>query len=117
MALQGRVAVVTGASRGIGRTIAQKLAGEGARLALAARSADSLKQARSLSLGCARLIQAQCLQLNDPKIAAAESHIVSRYCLLEHQILRTAGALILAVHHGLQHIFCAQNVKCLVYVL
>ena len=114
MALQGRVAVVTGASRGIGRTIAQKLAGEGARLALAARSTDSLKQASFLSLGCARLIQAQCLQPSDPKIAAAESHIVSGYCLLEHQILRTAGALIVAVHHGLQHLVCVQYVKCLV---
>ena len=43
--LQGKVAIITGASRGIGVHIAQALADQGMHLALAARSADALDAA------------------------------------------------------------------------
>jgi len=43
--LEGRVALITGASRGIGLAIARMLAAEGAHVALAARGEDGLKQA------------------------------------------------------------------------
>lgn len=43
--LDGRVAIVTGSNRGIGNAIACALAKEGANLALAARSAESLQAA------------------------------------------------------------------------
>jgi 3-oxoacyl-[acyl-carrier protein] reductase len=43
--LEGRVALVAGASRGIGLAIARMLAGEGAQVALAARGQDDLKAA------------------------------------------------------------------------
>ena len=44
--LRGRVAVVTGASSGIGAVVARALAGEGASVALAARREDALSEVR-----------------------------------------------------------------------
>ncbi len=74
--LQGKVAVITGASRGIGLAIARELSAQGMRLVLAARSKDLLDQlAGSLSTDC--LVQA--VDLRDPQapaglMAAAERH-------------------------------------------
>jgi len=43
--LRDRVAVVTGASRGIGRALSEQLTGEGARVLMVARDADALREA------------------------------------------------------------------------
>lgn len=45
LGIEGRVALVLGASRGLGRAIAESLGREGARVALASRSAESLEAA------------------------------------------------------------------------
>jgi len=50
--LEGRMAMVTGASRGIGAAVARALAAEGARLALASRSGDDLGIEGAVALPC-----------------------------------------------------------------
>lgn len=61
--LQGKVAVVTGASRGIGKAIAAQLATEGMKVVVAARSADLLEETVALcGEGCAAI----ALDLREP---------------------------------------------------
>src|SRR5438105_4583010 len=50
--IEGHVALVNGASRGIGAAVAHSLAGGGARLALASRSGDDLGLERVLAQPC-----------------------------------------------------------------
>jgi NADP-dependent 3-hydroxy acid dehydrogenase YdfG len=50
--LEGKVAFVTGASRGIGAAVARSLSGQGVRLGLASRSGDDLGLADALGVAC-----------------------------------------------------------------
>ena len=44
LGLEGKVALVTGGSKGIGRGIAEALVGEGAKVALTSRSAERARE-------------------------------------------------------------------------
>jgi NAD(P)-dependent dehydrogenase (short-subunit alcohol dehydrogenase family) len=50
--LKGKWALITGASRGVGWTIAEKFASEQANLILVARSKDDLEKVPPLAAGC-----------------------------------------------------------------
>ena len=52
MRLEGKVAFVTGASRGIGAAVARALSNEGVAVGLASRSGDDLGLANALGLAC-----------------------------------------------------------------
>lgn len=66
LGLEGKVALITGASRGIGRAIAAALADEGCRLALCARGEEALKAARSELEDAGAEVLAVPLDLTEP---------------------------------------------------
>ena len=65
MSLDGRVGVVTGAARGIGRTLAQALASAGARVALLGRDAVPLGTVRDELLAEGREALAVCADVSE----------------------------------------------------
>src|SRR5262245_40536970 len=87
--LAGKVGIVTGASRGIGRSIAQALSDEGMRLALVARSRDQLEEL-SASLTPESLVQAADLRAPEaPAIVVAAT--LERFGRLD-LLVNNAGA-------------------------
>lgn len=87
--LAGKVAIVTGASRGIGESIARTLAGEGMRVVLAARSADLL-DALAATLPTEALVHATDLRYPDAPDALVHATI-ARFGQLD-LLVNNAGA-------------------------
>jgi ketoreductase len=77
--LTGRVAVVTGASRGIGRAIAVRLGREGASVAVLARGSPSADVAAAISRDGANAIAVECDVTNDDSVKAAFLHVRSEF--------------------------------------
>jgi NAD(P)-dependent dehydrogenase (short-subunit alcohol dehydrogenase family) len=71
MTLTGKVAVVTGASRGIGAAIARELASAGCAVALAARSGDELHARAAEIAGAGGRALAHVADLREPAAPAA----------------------------------------------
>jgi len=87
--LKGRTAVVTGASRGIGLGIAQRLVDEGARVVLTARKPEALEEAVS-ALGGPDVALAVAGKADDP---AHREEVVTR-------AVETFGSLDLLVNNA-----------------
>ena len=64
--MAGRVAIVTGASKGIGRAIALELAGAGADLTICARGAEALAAVADEIRACGRSVEAVCADVSQP---------------------------------------------------
>jgi 3-oxoacyl-[acyl-carrier protein] reductase len=75
LGLQDRVALVTGASRGIGRAIAEALAAEGASVAVAARSAAGVAEVAGAIGGRGYVFDSDDLAAVDPLVDAVQSEL------------------------------------------
>lgn len=89
LGLEGRVALVLGASRGLGRAVAEALGREAARVALAARSEDALKEV-------ADGIEAETAVVpvdtgEEEEVAALAGRVAERLGPVEVLVLNTGG--------------------------
>jgi 3-oxoacyl-[acyl-carrier protein] reductase len=90
--LTGKVAVVTGASRGIGLAIAKALAARGCDLALAARNIDSLKDAASgvVASGAVHVVLKSCDVRDERSVAGFFADFSNRFKRLDF-LINNAG--------------------------
>jgi 3-oxoacyl-[acyl-carrier protein] reductase len=89
LGIEGKVALVMGASRGIGRGIAAALAREGARVAISSRSMDSLKEAAEQIDIDARPFAADTFDLE--RLAALPGEVTKALGPIEILVTNTGG--------------------------
>jgi 3-oxoacyl-[acyl-carrier protein] reductase len=89
--LEGKISLVTGASRGIGRAIAKALAAEGAQVVLAARDTAKLADAVAEITETGGRAQALALDVADrSSVEAAMAQVLSAHGRLDH-LVNNAG--------------------------
>jgi 3-oxoacyl-[acyl-carrier protein] reductase len=89
LGLEGRVALVMGASRGIGRGVASALAREGARVALASRSPERLEEAAGEIGGAATTFVADATDLE--RLARLPLEVAEALGRLDILVTNTGG--------------------------
>lgn len=98
----GRVAIVTGASRGIGRAVAKRLAAEGATVVVAAKSREAHATLPGTIVDCVEEIQAaggkaswfQVDVRDDAQVAAMVQHAIDEHGRVDY-LFNNAGAIVL----------------------
>jgi 3-oxoacyl-[acyl-carrier protein] reductase len=89
--LEGRVSLVTGASRGIGRAIATALAREGAHVVLGARDAAKLREAVGEITAAGGRAEALALDVADRgSVEAGVAHVLAAHGRIDH-LVNNAG--------------------------
>ena len=92
--LPGRTAVITGASKGLGRAMAQALAAEGARVALVARNADLLHEAAGAIAAAGGEAEAFVADVSsEEQVRALEAQVVERFGKV-NILINNAGVIV-----------------------